>query len=107
MPDGGSRAVELMLSMQDEQGLHDFGDLGVVGELMVITPDHVQEVLHIPERLISWNNLLPAIQPVTSSSYSRCHTQDSVNVDISLLLRVVNIHAFEGWVGLGVEGGEH
>ena len=107
MPDGGSRAVELMLSMQDEQGLHDFGDLGVVGELMVITPDHVQEVFHIPERLISWNNLLPTVQPVTSSSYSWRHTQDSVNVDISLLLRVVDINTFKGWVSLWVEGGEH
>merc|ERR1740139_598159 len=74
---------------------------------MVITPDHVKEVFHIAKRLICRNNLLPAIQPVTSSSYSRCHTQDSVNVDVSLLLRVVDVNAFKSWVRFGVEGGEH
>lgn len=66
----------------------------------------MQKVLHISQRKVRFDNILARIEAVAGGCHSRRHTQDAMDVDVALLLRVVNVDALEGGVRLRVKGGE-
>ena len=106
MSDGSSRAVQLMLSMENEKDIECLDDLwmwSVVG-ILLLSIHHVQEVLDVSEVFIWWNDWLTNSMSVACGGDGWGTSQNSVNVLVPLLLVLVDIGTDVGWVGLGVVG---
>ena len=105
--DGSSGAVQLVLSVEDEQDFEDLHDFGVGSEVSVGRGSihHVQEVLNVAKVLLGGNNGLSNSVTVASSSNGGSASEHSVDVLVSLLTRVVDFGTDVGGVGLRVERG--
>ena len=107
VPNRSSRAVQLVFRMQDEQSLERADDFGIARELVVAAKSHVQEVLHVAESRVRLDDIETEVHSVACSCDRRSTTDDSVDVNVSLLLGLVAELAAEvSWVRLGMQGGE-
>lgn len=100
-----SGTVEFVLSVEDEQDIKSFHNLGV-GEVVLVgggLVHHVEEVFNVTKVFLRLVDRLSSSVSVASSSDSGGHSKNSVNVFVSLLLGVVNVSSNVGGVSLGVE----
>lgn len=105
VPNSSSGTVKFVLSVEDEQDIKSFHDLGV-GEVVLVggrLVHHVEEVFDVTKVFLRLVNRLSSSVSVASSSDSGGHSKNSVNVFVSFLLGVVNVSSNVGGVSFGVE----
>jgi len=108
MSDGSSGTVKFVLSMEDEQNIESFDNLGVrpvvrVGRRLV---HHVKEVFNVTKVFLRLVNRLTGFVSVAGSSDGGGTSEHSVNVLVSLLLGVVDVGSNVSGVSFGVERAE-
>ena len=105
MTNGGSGAVQLVLSVQDEKNLNSTDDLGLHAEILVlwVLVHHVKEVLNVAKVVLGWVDFLAVGVTVASGSNCGGTAENADDMFIADLALVVDITTFVGRVGLRVE----
>ena len=105
--DSRSRAVELVLSVQDEKNFDTLDDLGVRAEVRVgrRSIHHVEEVLNVAQFLLRLDDRLADTVTIAGSGNGGCGAHNAVDVLVALCTSIVDVGTNVGGVGLGIERG--
>jgi len=100
-----SRAIELVLSMEDEEDLNSLHDLRMRLEVGVrwVGVHHVQKVFNVTKFWFRGINWLSDTMAVASSSDCRCASKDTINMLVAFSSSIVDFGSNIGGVSLWIE----